>query len=193
VIVDSKRSFLSLNELLLKDYMLRKIIWKKLLAILCAFFIVACSKKPLMKIFLYQQQANRGVLHADLQHPGVYWLTLYDVSPEVMWISDRPYRENGKIALEEFLNKWKSTNQENYVNNPPNATVFWFPSVAERKSPKLHRLFVIVTLGAPVFDAIHHSLIYQIKPMGGEGDAELSSMKPGAQESIHQVELAIAA
>ena len=76
---------------------------------LLSLLVMACSStvsQPAAKIsLLYVQTASSGSLEPSGGSAGKYRLVLNDVSPRVVYFSDRPNRMAGQVSTAEFLDK----------------------------------------------------------------------------------------
>jgi len=115
--------------------------------------------------FLFVQNAKTGILQADKSNAGSYKLILEDVSPYVIYFSDRPKRISGLITPEKFMTLWqKNGKNNNFATNTPNVGV---------NGISVHRIFLkndtnfIMELTNPVYNKAKHSIIYDAHILPG--------------------------
>ena len=101
---------------------------------------------------LYIQTAHSGTLSAP-QSDNTRTLTLNDVSPTTVFFSDRPYRETGHEATQQFIDEWDD-GDDSFLNNPPNAAL----DILGGDSQSV----IILELMDPVYDANTRTLQYDV-------------------------------
>lgn len=70
--------------------------------------------------FLFILHAKDG--HIAMDTKGGYFLTLYGVSKNVTYFSERPNRKAGRVSTEQFLSNW-SKGENSFRKDEPNAGI----------------------------------------------------------------------
>jgi hypothetical protein len=90
-------------------------------------------------------------------------MTLYDVSPQTMFFTDRPNRVVGQVLTDRFVTRWTQDKSPNgFATNPPNAAV----TVFQPDGPKT----AIVALTNPRYDG--KNIAYNVQVLQGIGAAQ---------------------
>ncbi len=101
---------------------------------------------------LYIQTAHSGTLSAP-QSDNTRTLTLNNVSRTTVFFADRPYRETGHEATQQFIDEWDD-GDDSFLNNPPNAAL----DILGGDSQSI----IILELMNPVYDANTRTLQYDV-------------------------------
>ncbi|MBU0455278.1 MAG: hypothetical protein KKA99_00630 [Gammaproteobacteria bacterium] len=117
------------------------------------------SKNPPLQL-LFIQEAKIAEL-TPMQQTGQYQLTLKQVSPRVIYFSDRPHRVVGQTTTSKFINAWNK-NSDSFAKNNPNAALHYATFEASNK----HGIHTTVyKLQKPVYNKAAHTLTYQVTPL----------------------------
>lgn len=112
---------------------------------------------------LLVHQAKSMELAKSTDPDGVYpyILTLHDVSPYVIYFSDRPERFSGIMKIEEYLEVW-GDKEANLIQNPPNVGISY--DSFESTTSQNMRTDVLV-LNRPVYNNENQSVTYLARPL----------------------------
>ncbi len=114
--------------------------------------------------YLFVQSASKLRLEQDREKPNTYKLLLRDVSPDVTYFTERPYRKTSMMPIEAFVKLWHKGNKDSFMYNPPNAAV-----VATQRGffSKDKELNVVMELSEPSYDQDAKTLRYTAKLLEG--------------------------
>lgn len=111
--------------------------------------------------YLFLQSAKWGTLKKTANDQ--FQLTLHDVSPYVIYLTDRPNRQAGVIKLPNFLSEWKkSQSANNFAAVAPNVDL---------RGAKLYGFFEekyinnIMVMTDPVYNPKTQTLTYITQPL----------------------------
>ncbi|MEL6805533.1 MAG: hypothetical protein AAFO91_17325, partial [Bacteroidota bacterium] len=102
--------------------------------------------------FLHVQTAQSGSL-VPVAGTETWTLSLIGVSPETVYFSDRPNRETGREATENFIRNW-DVGDDSFAIDPPNAAL-------DIVNGDEQRVVVLELIGA-TYDALTETLEYQV-------------------------------
>ena len=101
--------------------------------------------------FMFVQNAKSGELKSVEGKKDTYVLTLYEVSPQVVYFSDRPQRIVGHVEVAKFL-KGLGFGEK----NPPNAAIQLLAANEQQDT-------IVVELIKPQYDEAKRTLQYEVK------------------------------
>jgi len=104
---------------------------------------------------LFILNAQDGHLESKPMMKNRYMLTLYNVSKEVTYFTDRPARKAGKVSIDVFL--------QTFRQEQPNAGLVSAIHGNETMSPKFSD--IAVTLSNPRYEAKHNRLTIDVDPI----------------------------
>lgn len=111
------------------------------------------TKTTVPKSYLFVMHANNAAI---TEHNGAYKLSM--PNPHIVFFTDRPFRQSGKITVAKFLKDWNVDGGNSFKKNPPNAYIAGLEIV----SPKSTNRDVnnVVTMTNPVL--ANHILSFDI-------------------------------
>lgn len=109
---------------------------------------------------LFIQTAKSAVLKKLSRH-GYYTLTLYDVNPYTTYYSERPKRESGIAAVENFIKAW-DVGKNNFQQNNPNILL---TAASIDGVPNKDSTFYLLTCSTPEYNIKNGTLVYVVKPL----------------------------
>jgi hypothetical protein len=122
------------------------------------------DQEPKKEFYLIIQSSHKALIEKnDVDKPGTFKLTLYDVSPYATAFTQRPIRKVELITLGELLNLWKNSDPNGFTKNPPNAAINAF---IEDSGSEEHLNF-FVQLIEPTYNPKKGTLTYIVKLLEG--------------------------
>ncbi|HXH55064.1 MAG TPA: hypothetical protein VNK03_04910 [Gammaproteobacteria bacterium] len=116
------------------------------------------------EFYLIIQSSHKAIIEKnDVDKPGTFKLTLYDVSPYATAFTQRPIRKVELITLGELLDLWKNSDPNGFTKNPPNAAINAF---IEDSGSDEHLNF-FVQLIEPTYNPKKGTLTYIVKLLEG--------------------------
>ena len=133
------------------------------------------SQKEEMLFILHAQD---GHLSTNSNNRNQYFLTLYNVSKNVTYFTERPDRKAGKISLEKFIMEW-DFGKDSFREDKPNAGLVTFLDF--RKKGEKQFSDVPISLNNPQYDKKNNRLIFNVQilekqktiPTGDLGETSL--------------------
>lgn len=110
---------------------------------------------------LFIQQADSGTLTVIPKKPGSYYLTLYGVSPYIIYFSVRPHRIRGIIPTQNFVQSWNAGGN-GYRQINPNAVI---TANQVNNQPNKNTTTELVILSSPQYDMSRNILRYVVSPL----------------------------
>lgn len=128
---------------------------------------------------LYVLTAKSNTIQQVAGKQNTYRLTLENVDPKVIYMSDRPQRFAGDLPLTSFINQWtKGT----FKDNPPNAVI-----KALQKAKPTHKqaknIRLAVELVKPSYDRQKNMLAFEIQLLKGNNHA-LAALSSGSDVAL---------
>jgi len=126
--------------------------------------------KAAKNFFMFVQSAKSGELISVEGKSDTYVLTLYEISPQVIYFSDRPERIVGHAEMAKFLKGLGFSDK-----NPPNAAIQLLAANQQQDT-------IVVELMKPHYDETKRTLQYEIKILqeAEKGLAVFTEKKDGA-------------
>jgi len=129
------------------------------------------NKKPTELLFVLV--AGKGAINKSPKSKH-YVLTLKDVTPEVIYFTDRPDRYTNKISLQKFLDLWKTGS---FKKSPPNAAMQAVRLYLDHKPSDKRSVNYVVELTNPQYDAKTKQVKFNITPLKGNANTLPTSAK----------------
>ena len=119
--------------------------------------------------YLFVQNAQFSVIEPIKNQTGLYTIIFKNVSPNIIYISDRPNRKTGQLAIEEFIKLWQLKGPDSFKENPPNAVLSSVQSSLFSSDKNTNLAF---ELSNPLYDAKAKTLSYTAKALEGTPSIE---------------------
>jgi len=145
-----------------------------------AIFLISCIASSIVKAgtttkpiepktelnvkYLFVQNANYATIEPVKDKPNTYTITLKQISPLVIFISDRPNRKTGQLPVEQFIKLWESKGSDSFKDNPPNAVLSSVHNSLFFSDKNANYGF---ELSSPSYDAKTKTLSYTAKGLEG--------------------------
>jgi hypothetical protein len=111
------------------------------------------------KLYLFVQTATSGTFTPVNAAAGTFKLTLQNVSPKVLYFTDRPYRESGSTSVESYIEEVF----EDGLESPNAALVF-------EQNPGSEQITIALELTEPDYNATANTLSYLVMPLDDVSD-----------------------
>lgn len=128
---------------------------------------------------LYVLTAKSNTIQQVAGKQNTYRLTLEDVDPKVIYMSDRPQRFAGDLPLTSFIKQWA---KGSFKDNPPNAVI-----KALQKTKSTHKqaknIRLAVELVKPTYNRQSNMLAFEIQLLKGNSNA-LAALSSGSDVAL---------
>lgn len=116
------------------------------------------------KEYLFVQTAKKAEIKAT-QTDRTYTLTFKDISPYVVYFTDRPNRETGHLSMQEYLTTWKN-GADTFAKSAPNAALEGVKFAGIKNG--MEAVSYTFALSQPVYNEKANTLAYTVTLLSGE-------------------------
>lgn len=142
--------------------MIRRFLLAMTLITLCQFSFANVLEKG--KDYLFIQSANKAEIKAT-KVDNTYLLVLKNVSPYIIYFTNRPNRDTGHMPLEQFVSDWKK-GADSFAKDQPNAGLEGIKF--EGMKHGLNAVNYTFILSNPIYDKKDKTFTYTAKTLNGE-------------------------